>query len=256
MLISNTQQLLKLIKECNKRVTTLSILHQKEKDADMNINTTTNNELSERFIIEKILNGNIDLFEILIRRYNELLFRTIRSYIDVESDVEDIMQDTYIKAFEKLYQFKNEAMFSTWLIRIGINEALQKKRKFPKHETIALQQDERFLQIEDHTIMDPERKTIDKESSCFIEKAIGKLPEKYRIVFMLREVEGLGISEISTCLDLSKSNVKVRLHRARIKLRNSILNLTDYSNIFEFGDSKCDRIVANVMGHIYKTQPF
>lgn len=209
-------------------------------------------ELSEALIIEKILDGEIELFEILMRRNNELLFRTIRSYIGSESDVEDTMQDTYIKAFEKLYQFKNEAKFSTWLIRIGINEALQRKRKSPKYKTIALDQEDMFLQIEDQNIMDPERKTMYKESSLFMEKAIDTLPEKYKIVYMLKEVEGIGISEISKCLDLTNSNVKVRLHRARIMLRNSILNLTDHSSIFDFGNSKCDRIVANVMDHIFK----
>ena len=221
----------------------------------MNIDLATKRELDEALIIEKVLNGDIELFEILMRRNNELLFRTIRSYIDLESDVEDVMQDTYIKAFEKLYQFKNDAMFSTWLIRIGINEALQRKRKAPKLKTIALQQDDSVLQIEDKNIMNPEYRTMYKESSMFMEKAIDTLPEKYKIVYMLKEVEGLAITEISKCLGLSNSNVKVRLHRARTMLKDSILNLTDYKNIFEFGNSKCDRIVANVMEYIYKTQP-
>ncbi|APY12549.1 RNA polymerase subunit sigma-24 [Seonamhaeicola sp. S2-3] len=221
----------------------------------MNTSTTTKKELEEALIIEKVLNGETELFEILMRRNNELLFRTIRSYIDLESDVEDVMQDTYIKAFEKLYQFKNDAMFSTWLIRIGINEALQGKRRASKIKTIALQQDENILQIEDKNIMTPEHKTMYKESSCFMEKAIDTLPEKYKIVYMLKEVEGLAITEISKCLDLSNSNVKVRLHRARTMLKDSILNLTDYTNIFEFGNSRCDRIVVNVMEYIYKSQP-
>src|SRR5690606_14903207 len=120
---------------------------------------------TEARIIEKILEGEIELFEILLRRNNELLFRTIRSYIEAEEDIADVMQDTYIKAFEKLYQFKNEAKFSTWLIRIGINEALQRKRKSVKYQTIALQQDDTFLQIEDENIMSPENTTIYKESS-------------------------------------------------------------------------------------------
>lgn len=209
-------------------------------------------ELNEVFIIEKVLNGEVELFEILMRRYNELLYRTLRSYITIEADVEDALQDTYIKAYEKLYQFKNEALFSTWLIRIGINEALQRKRKSPKYKIVALEQDEHVLQIEDRNIMNPERSTNYKESSCFMEKALDTLPEKYKIVFMLREVEGLGITEISECLDISISNVKVRLHRARTMLKEAILELTDYSNIFEFGNAKCDKVVAYVMNHIYE----
>lgn len=211
---------------------------------------TPEKELTEAAIIEKILEGDIQLFEILMRRYNELLYRTIRSYLLI--DVEDTMQDTYIKAFEKLYQFKNESKFSTWLIRIGINEALQRKRKSPKYATISLQQDDNFLQIADQNTMNPERHTIYKESYCFMEKAIDTLPEKYKIVYMLKEVEGLDISEISNSLNLSNTNVKVRLFRARNMLKNAILNLSDYSSVFEFGNSKCDNVVANVMDYIYK----
>ena len=221
----------------------------------MNSNAVAQKELTEAQIIGKILDGEIELFEILMRRYNELLYRSIRSYIDRDGDVQDTMQDTYIKAYEKLYQFKNEAKFSTWLIRIGINEALQRRRKSQKYKIVALQQEDTILQIEDHNIMDPERKTMYKESSLFMEKAIDTLPEKYKIVYMLKEVEGIGISEISECLDLSNSNVKVRLHRARIMLKDSILKMTDHSSIFEFGNSKCDNVVANVMEHIFKTQP-
>ncbi|WP_310992382.1 RNA polymerase sigma factor [Aequorivita marina] len=219
----------------------------------MNTNKQTHRELTEELIIRKTLDGEIELFEILMRRYNELLYRTIRSYINTESDAEDTMQDTYIKAFEKLHQFKNKAKFSTWLIRIGINEALQRKRKAAKHKTIAIQQEDKVLQIEDCNILDPERKAMYKESTYFMERAIDRLPEKYKIVYMLKEVEGITISEISESLDLTNSNVKVRLHRARIKLRNSILNLTDHSSIYEFGNSKCDNVVANVLDHIVKT---
>ncbi|MEM0519394.1 MULTISPECIES: RNA polymerase sigma factor [Aequorivita] len=221
----------------------------------MKLKNVDQKEPTEALIIEKILDGQIELFEILMRRYNELLYRTIRSYISTESDAEDTMQDTYIKAFQKLYQFKNEAKFSTWLIRIGINEALQRKRKAQKLRTIAIQQEDRVLQIEDRTIMDPERKTMYKESSHFMEKAIDTLPEKYKIVYMLKEVEGIGISEISSSLDLTNSNVKVRLHRARIMLRDSILSLTDHTTVFDFGNSKCDKIVANVMDYIFNLNP-
>lgn len=210
-------------------------------------------EHPETLIITKILHGETELFEILMRRYNELLYRTIRSYLTLETDVEDTMQDTYIKAFEKLYQFKHEAKFSTWLIRIGINEALQRKRKTPSARITSINQEERILQIEDQNIMGPERNTMYKESSYFMEKAIDTLPEKYKIIFMLKEVEGIELSEISKSLDLSYSNVKVRLHRARAMLRDTILTMTDHPNIFDFGNSKCDQLVVNVLVHICGT---
>lgn len=201
-------------------------------------------------VVERILQGQTKHFEILMRRYNELLYRTIRSYIDIKADVEDTMQDAYVKAFQKLYQFKNEAMFSTWLVRIGINETLQRKRKSKKYQTVDITQETWTLQIADTSFMNPESKTIYKESTAFIEKAIDALPHKYKIVYMLKEVEGMEIAEISKGLDLTNSNVKVRLHRARNMMKDYLLKATSTQDIFEFGNSKCDRVVEDVTKRI------
>lgn len=210
--------------------------------------------MPDMLVVERILEGQTELFEILMRRYNKLLYRTIRSYIDVEADVEDTMQDAYVKAFQKLYQFKNEAMFSTWLVRIGINEALQRKRKSKKYKTVDITQENGTLQIADTSFMNPESNTIYKESTAFIEKAIDALPHKYKIVFMLKEVDGMEILEISKTLDLSNSNVKVRLHRARNMMKDYLVQATNTRNVFEFGNSKCDRLVENVMNRIQNLQ--
>jgi RNA polymerase sigma-70 factor (ECF subfamily) len=209
-----------------------------------------NNLIPDILVVEKVLEGQTDMFEILMRRHNELLYRTIRSYIDIDADVEDILQDTYVKAYQKLHQFKNEAMFSTWLIRIGINEALQRKRKSKKYETVDITMENGTLQLADMSFMNPENKSIYKESKAFVEKAVDALPHKYKIVYMLKEVEGMEISEISKGLDLTNSNVKVRLHRARNMMKDYILNATNTRDIFEFGNSKCDRVVENVMSRI------
>ncbi|MCK0157243.1 RNA polymerase sigma factor [Cellulophaga sp. F20128] len=212
--------------------------------------------LPDFMVVEKILNGQTELFEILMRRYNELLYRTIRSYIDIEADVEDTMQDAYVKAFQKIYQFKNEAMFSTWLVRIGINEALQRKRKSKRHQVADLMQETGVFQIADTSSMNPESKIMYKESTAFIEKAIDALPHKYKVVYMLKEVEGMEISEISKGLDLTNSNVKVRLHRARNMMKKFLLNTANSQDIFEFGNSKCDSLVEYVMWRIQKLQSF
>jgi len=200
--------------------------------------------------VEKVLNGETELFEILMRRYNELLYRTIRSYFDQESDIEDIMQDAYVKTYQKLYQFKNESTFSTWLVRIGINEALQRKRKLKSHRTIALDQERSVLQIADTSAMNPENNTIYKESTAFLENAVDTLPQKYKIVYILREVEGMEIQEISKSLDLTPSNVKVRLFRARNMIKDYIFTATNTKNIFEFGNRKCDRLVGLVLKRV------
>lgn len=214
------------------------------------LNTSPYVTLPDFVVVEKVLDGETELFEILLRRYNQLLFRTVRSYMDRSSDIDDVMQDTYIKAFQKLYQFNNEAQFSTWLIRIGINEALQRKRKSKRNKTVALSSEEGVIQIADTSIMNPERKTMHSESVLIVEKAIDQLPEKYKIVYMLKEVQDLEIAEISQSLGLSTSNVKVRLHRARNMMKESIVKFTNTNNVFEFGNSKCDLLVYQVMAKI------
>src|SRR5690554_7315579 len=94
----------------------------------VNIKDFKNNKIKEATIIKRILGGEKELYEILVRRNNQILYRIIRSYIKDEAEVEDIMQDSYVKAFTKLYQFKLNSAFSTWLIRIGINESLADRK--------------------------------------------------------------------------------------------------------------------------------
>lgn len=206
--------------------------------------------LPDYLIVEKVLEGQTELFEILIRRNNELLYRAIRSYINQEADVEDAMQDAYVKAYQKLYQFKNEALFSTWLVRIGINEALQRIRNKNKIQIVAISNETEVLQIADASNISPETATIHKESTFFIEKAIDSLPSKYKIIYMLKEIEGMDISEISKTLNLTNGNVKVRLHRAKNMMKDYIFEATNTETLFEFGNSKCDRVVKNVMVRI------
>lgn len=203
-------------------------------------------------IIEQILEGETELFEVLMRRHNQLLYRTIRSYFREEADVEDIMQDTYIKVFEKLYQFNKEAQFTTWLVRIGINEALQRKRKLKKQNELTFIDAEatEILQIPDTTTMNPEIKSKVINPALFIENAIEDLPEKYKVVYMLKEVEGMEVTEVAAGLRLSVSNVKIRLHRARKMLKDSLLQVAGKSDLFEFGNERCDRLVTRVLQHI------
>lgn len=208
--------------------------------------------MTDEIIIERILKGEIELFEILVRRYNQILYRTVRSYLNDESEIEDVMQETYINAFQKLHQFNNKSLFSTWLIRIGINEALQKNRKLSKVKLQTTSLEEKTYQLPDNTSVNQENKLAQTERAGFIEKAFEKLPEKYRVVFMLNEVEGMSIIEIAECLDISQSNVKVRLHRSRAMMKESLLGMVKKSELFEFGNSRCDRILEYVMGAIVK----
>lgn len=207
--------------------------------------------LSDSDIVHKILSGEKELYEILLRRNNQTLYRVIRSYLKEQEEIEDIMQNAYLKAFEKLYQFKHNSKFSTWLIRIGINEALARLKAKGKYLNLYYNEN----RISDHKILDfpdtdqnnPEKQIIRKEAVLMLEKAIDKLDIKYRNVYILREVEGLSIAEISACLTLTASNVKVRLHRAKSKIKENLYDLSSKKELYEFGLSQCDNIVDKVM---------
>ncbi|WP_347158167.1 RNA polymerase sigma factor [Pontibacter chitinilyticus] len=207
--------------------------------------------LADIEVVERVIAGEKQLYEILVRRYNQRLYRVIRGYLKDESEVEDAMQNTYLKAYEKLYQFKDEAQFSTWLIRIGINEALGRLRQHKKSASLHTAPDNlpevQLLELPDVKSMNPETKTIYREAQQLLEQAIEALPPKYKMVYMLREVEEMSTAEVISCLDISESNVKVRLHRAKSLLKESLYQLSASQDVFTFGLKRCDRIVEKVM---------
>lgn len=212
------------------------------------------NKLPDTTVVERVLKGEKELFEILLRRYNQRLFRIIRSYISLEDDVQDVMQEAYVKAYTKLEQFNNEASFSTWLIRIGINEALQFLRKSKRRSTNygPTESLESIFQLPDTNQMSPEKQVIRNETRLLVERAVDLLPEKYRVVFVMHQVEGLSNPEIASCLQLTDSNVKVRLHRAKTMLKDELFKTTHDASIFEFGNYKCDLMVEEVMRAIHE----
>ena len=216
--------------------------------------TQYKSKLSDSEIIYRILNGEKEMYELLMRRNNQKLFRVIRGYIKVSDDVEDIMQNTYLKAYEKLYQFKHTSEFSTWLIRIGINEAIATLKKKGKVLSIELAQDyyneNPINPMRKQHHLNPEEIIIQQEVKHFIEKAIDILDSKYKVVFIMKEVEKMSIQEISFCLDLTASNVKVRLHRAKALLKDKLFELHQNQDIFEFGFTRCDNLVERVMNKI------
>jgi len=211
-------------------------------------------KMPDRLIINRILSGEKELFEILLRRNNQTLYRAVRSYLNDADDIRDTMQDAYLKAYEKLEQFRGDAAFSTWLVRIGINEALLRIRKQKRNSVLSISTTKatqaHISQISDPNQMNPEKQTIHQETRHLIENAIDQLPEKYKVIYILKEVEGMDNRDIAACLALSDSNVKVRLHRAKNLLKETLLSLSGNTPVFEFGNEHCDRIVDFVMKHI------
>lgn len=219
----------------------------------LNINDFNNHKITETEVIQRILGGEKQLYEILVRRNNQKLYRAIRSYLKDEAEIEDIMQNSYIKAFTKLYQFKLESTFSTWLIRIAINESLARIKE--KGKVLYMDQHSEstrnlILEIPDNEQLNPHAKMIRNESKQILEKAIDQLDPKYRTVYILREVEEMSMKEIAEAMDLTVSNVKVRLYRAKEMIKDRLYEISNDRNVFEFGFSRCDRITENVMRNI------
>ncbi|MCX7547052.1 RNA polymerase sigma factor [Xanthomarina sp. F1114] len=220
----------------------------------IDINDYNNHKIKENDIVTRILKGEKELYEILVRRNNQKLYRVIRGYLSEEAEIEDVMQNSYIKAYTKLYQFKQHAAFSTWLIRIGINEALARIREKGKLYHLRETPDDHLknsiLELPDSKQLNPQDKLIQMETKQLLEKAINLLDSKYKSVYIMKEVEEMSLKDIATVLDLTVANVKVRLHRSKIMLKDSLYAMADKKQVFEFGFGRCDRITDYVMRNI------
>jgi RNA polymerase sigma factor (sigma-70 family) len=214
---------------------------------------TNKSQIADAEVVARVLNGEKNLYELLMRRYNQKLYRVVRSYLKEEHDTEDAMQDTYLLAYQKLYQFRNDASFSTWLIRIGINIAqlMLRKSQYEHATTISDIEDydcsSNTSLADESNYMNPENITIRNEMKQLLEKAIDSIPEKYRIIYILREVEGMSLREVIQCLNISESNVKIRLHRAKLMLKERLYKLSNGQEVFEFGFKRCDALVEKVL---------
>ena len=207
--------------------------------------------ISDSEIITRILQGEKDLYAIVVRRYNQRLYRVAMSIINDDSEVEDVMQVAYIKAYENLGQFASKSSFSTWLTRILINESLLRLKR--RGKLINMNDDIMDNEIyEQHTIPveTPVSRMLNVELKGILEQAIGKLPEKYRAIFVMREIEGMNVAETQQCLDISEGNVKVRLNRAKALLKNALSGLYNKEDILHFHLTRCDNIVSQVMKQI------
>jgi len=208
--------------------------------------------LSDDEVLTRVLGGDIALLEIIMRRYNQRLFRVVRSIVRDDSQAEDVVQETYVRAFEHLSQFEGRAKFSTWLTKIAIYEAYARLRRFDYQNVDSISQLEEQGVYMKSDARGPEREAFDGEIKLLLERAVDALPSHYRSVFMLREIEGLNTAETAECLEISEDNVKTRLHRAREILQSELYSAVGATTrtAFQFLGARCDRIVSRVMARI------
>ena len=215
-------------------------------------------QLSDEEVVRRVLEGETALFEVIMRRYNQRLYRVSRVVLRDDSEAEDVMQDAYVRAYQHLDQFEGRAAFSTWLTRIALHEALaRKRRRKPIQELDAMQEMKGdSMPILKSSKPDPEAETAQSQVRQLLEGAIQALPEPYRVIVVLREVEEMDVAETAETLGVSESVVKTRLHRAHAMLRRELHSRARgrVTDLYAFHAPRCDRVVKAVFERIREKQ--
>ena len=204
-------------------------------------------------------------FETVMRAHNRLLFRIARSILKDEAEAEDAVQEAYLAAYRGIGGFRGGAKLSTWLARIVMNEAYMRLRKRRRAAVVPLESAPRArgeddLHSREGTVSDdmrPESGAMRAEIRRILEQRIDALPEQFRTVFVLRDVEELSVEETAECLDLPPATVRTRAFRARALLRESLAREIDAATVdaFGFAGERCDRIVAKVLQGVRSLNP-
>jgi len=208
---------------------------------------TIPDEDPDAIVVQRIRSGETQLFELLMRRHNQRVFRVAKAIVSDGDEAEDVMQDAYVRAFASLARFEGRSRFSTWLTSITIHEALARQR----HRRTRTDDDVEHL-------MDPARGPVDIASSAelrpLLEAAIARLDDPFRLVFVLRAVEQLSVREVAECLDIDEATVKTRYFRARTTLKGLLAGHAEVvaPQLFDFPRPRCDRVVAHVLQRLSK----
>src|SRR5579872_6476975 len=205
---------------------------------------------SDEQVVERVLAGDTALYELVMRRHNQRVYRIARAILRDDAEAEDVMQDAYVRAYQNLASFEGGAKFVTWLTRIAVHEALARSRKRSRQQSIDNPEEgqEKLMNAMTSAGRSPEQEAYGRELSRVLESAALALPEDHRAAFMLRDVQGLNTEETAECLGLTQENVKVRLHRAHAKLRKKLyegIGATT-ARCFQFHAVRCDRVVEGV----------
>ena len=210
-------------------------------------------------IVERIRGGETALYEVLVRRYNQRLYRVARAFLHDDSEAEDVMQEAYLKAFEALPRFEGRARFSTWLTRILINCALAHLRRPSRRREVALDFAETGARaaagVDDSPRNVPDLPLMQDQIGRLIESALDTLPSPYRVVFIMRELERMSVADTSAILGISRENTKVRLHRAKRRLREELRRRMPDIALYGFRGERCDNLTRRVMDRVAAMAP-
>jgi RNA polymerase sigma-70 factor (ECF subfamily) len=206
--------------------------------------------MTDEEVVSRVLSGDTPLFEVLMRRHNERVYRAARAILRDDREAEDVMQEAYVNAYAHLAQFDGRAKFSTWLTKIAVYEALLRAKRMARYEPLDDRAEDTLMPATPSP--DPEQQAFGGELRTLIEAAIDALGDGYREVFMLRQVQGLSTAETADVLGVSEDVVKTRLTRARHAIQHDLLERTGAATAqaFMFGQARCDHVVAAVLARI------
>jgi len=209
--------------------------------------------LDDAELVRRIRGGETALFELVMRRYNQRLFRLLRSLLRDEAEAEDVLQDAYVRAYAHLGQLEQPERLASWLTHIAVHEAKARLRRRGRFADVK----EGPLRAVPSPSSDPEQEMLGKQLQRVLISAIDDLPVGYRTVFVLRDVEGMSTAEVSESLRVSEQAVKMRLHRARAALRQVLFDRVGAAALppFAFAGDRCDRIVAGVLARLELPTP-
>lgn len=204
--------------------------------------------LPDEAVVARVLAGEPRLFEMLMRRHNRRLFRAARAILRDDGEAEDVAQHAWVQAFGHLASFEGRSLFSTWVTRICVHEALARARKSLRLEHLDPDTQQEVVM----STGTPEQGASDRELRRALEEAIDTLPEPMRTAFVLRTVEGLSVAETAEVLGIPEDTVKTRAFRARALLQSRLEERFDAlaTGAFDFLGARCDRMVESVLARI------
>lgn len=210
--------------------------------------------LTDEQVLARVRAGETELYELLMRRYNQRVYRVIRSVLTDEGEAEDVLQEAWVRAYEHLDQFEGRAAFSTWITKIAFYEALARAKREKRYSPLEGMEGEIVPDAEGQSPQteSPESLAMRHQLGRLLQSVVDELPPSYRAVFLLREIERLSTAETAECLGLSEEAVKTRLHRSRAQLRRELVSRAGpaISEAYSFLGTRCDRTVAGVMERI------
>ena len=216
--------------------------------------------MPEKLLLRHARGGDREAFRAIMQRHNQRLFRVARAVVNNDDEAEDVLQDAYLKAFAAIAAFRGESGLNTWLTAITLNEARGRLRRRRPSESLEVMEanGDRIIPFPGMAeIADPEAEAVRSETRRLLERAIDGLTDEFRIVFMLREVEGLSVEETAAQLDLNPQTVRTRLFRARQSLRQSLVSTlsSGMEDVFPFLGARCSRIADRVLERLSVPAP-